>query len=279
MNDGNIDKYGKHMIERAPDDNVMDPEVEEEWWSRNSKESDTTNNTIENIVDCSDTTNNTSENIVGCSDTTNNTSENIVGCEDSAVEESDTPNNTSENIVGESDTTNDTSENIVGCEDSVVEEEDLEKTVRQVQERWKEYKKMMNEEEELEKKKWKEYKLMMAVKAVEESMKKEKARENERIEKEEMLACINEENQGILRPSLFANVPPFLRFVATNSLPGKDRVRGRVLSGGMERMGWYNTKIKDQDRSGPGWTVKDCIEYNGFKMSEVTFWSKNIPHA
>ena len=106
---------------------------------------------------------------------------------------------------------------------------------------------------------------MMAVKAIEESMKKEKAREND----EENMG-IDEKNQGILRPSLFANVPPFLRFVATNSLPGKDRVRGRVLSGGMERMGWYSTKIKDQDRSGPGWTVKDCIEYNGFKISEVT---------
>ena len=44
MNDENIEKYAKHMIERAPDDNVMDPEVEEEWWSRNRGESDTTNN-------------------------------------------------------------------------------------------------------------------------------------------------------------------------------------------------------------------------------------------
>ena len=31
----------------------------------------------------------------------------------------------------------------------------------------------------------------------------------------------------------------------------------------------YNTKVKDQDRSGEGWAIKDCIEYNGFKISEV----------
>ena len=99
----------------------------------------------------------------------------------------------------------------------------------------------------------------------------EKIRKKVYMAADERLARINGENQGTLRPSLFANVPPFLRFVPTNSLPGKDRVR--ALSGGMERMGWYNTKIKDQDRSGPGWTVKDCIEYNGFKISEVTYCS------
>ena len=32
----------------------------------------------------------------------------------------------------------------------------------------------------------------------------------------------------------------------------------------------YNTKVKDQDRIGEGWAIKDCIEYNGFKISEVT---------
>ena len=95
-------------------------------------------------------------------------------------------------------------------------------------------------------------------------------------DEEEKLARINEESQGTLRLSLFANVPPFLRFVPTNSLPGKDRYTGRSLLGGMERMGWYNTKIRDQDRSGPGWTIKDCIEYNGFKISEVPFCSKTF---
>ena len=39
----------------------------------------------------------------------------------------------------------------------------------------------------------------------------------------------------------------------------------------------YNTKVKDQDRSGEGWAIKDCIEYNGFKISEVTiFFSQKI---
>ena len=40
MNDENIKKNPKHMIGRAPDDNAMYPEVEEERRSRNSKETD-----------------------------------------------------------------------------------------------------------------------------------------------------------------------------------------------------------------------------------------------
>ena len=59
-----------------------------------------------------------------------------------------------------------------------------------------------------------------------------------KADQEERLALIKDD-MGALRPSLFANVPPFLRFVPPNSLRGRG-VKGRILPEGMEKMGWYN---------------------------------------
>ena len=66
-----------------------------------------------------------------------------------------------------------------------------------------------------------------------------------KADQEKRLALIKDD-MGALRPSLFANVPPFLRFVPPNSLfvPPKSRrgrgVKGRILPDGMEKMGWYD---------------------------------------
>ena len=66
-----------------------------------------------------------------------------------------------------------------------------------------------------------------------------------KADQEERLALIKDD-MGALRPSLFANVPPFLRFVPPNSLfvpPNSLRgrgVKGRILPEGMEKMGWYD---------------------------------------
>jgi len=153
---------------------------------------------------------------------------------------------------------------------------------------WKEFKQMVEEksgEEKMEEEKWAKAKADRFEKEVEEETKRlnngqleyqmiEKirkrvymtAQEREEEEKEERLAQIKEK-EGTLRPSLFANVPPFLRFVPTNSLPG-DGMSGRALSEAHGRMGWYNWE-RDQDRNVVDWAVQDCIEYNGFKLSQI----------
>ena len=157
---------------------------------------------------------------------------------------------------------------------------------------WKEFKQMVEEktaEENMEAEKWAKAKADRLAKEFEEETKRlanlsqdgqleyemiEKIRkrvymtaeEREEEELEARLAHIKEK-EGTLRPSLFANVPPFLRFVPTDSLPG-DVMRERALSEAMGRMGWYNWE-RDQDRNVVGWAVQDCIEYNGFKLSQV----------
>ena len=170
------------------------------------------------------------------------------------------------------------------------EEVELEEKV------WKEIKQMVEEksaEEKMEEEKWAKAKAERLEKEVEEETKRlnlsvdngqleyemiEKIRkrvymtaeEREEEEIEARLAHIKEK-EGTLRPSLFANVPPFLRFVPTNSLPG-DGMSGRALSEAHGRMGWYNWE-RDQDRNVVGWAVQDCIEYNGFKLSQVALHS------
>ena len=59
-----------------------------------------------------------------------------------------------------------------------------------------------------------------------------------KADQEERLALIKDD-MGVLRPSLFANVPPFLRFVPPYSLRGRG-AKGRILPEGMEKMGWYD---------------------------------------
>ena len=148
---------------------------------------------------------------------------------------------------------------------------------------WKEFKQMVEEktaEEKVEEEKWAKAKAGRLEKEVEEETKRlteltddgqleyemiEKIRkrvymtpeERKEEEMQERLAHIKEK-EGTLRPSLFANVPPFLRFVPTNSLPGEG-MSGRSLSEGMVRMGWYNWE-RDQDRNVVDWAVQDCIE-------------------
>ena len=172
----------------------------------------------------------------------------------------------------------------------------LREEVELEEEVWKEIKQMVEEksaEEKMEEEKWAKAKAERLEKEIEEETKRlnlsvdngqleyemiEKIRkrvymtaeEREEEENEARLAHIKEK-EGTLRPSLFANVPPFLRFVPTNSLPG-DGMSGRALSEAHGRMGWYNWE-RDQDRNVVGWAVQDCIEYNGFKLSQVALYS------
>ena len=156
---------------------------------------------------------------------------------------------------------------------------------------WKEIKKMVQEksaQEKIEEEKWAKAKSEMLKRQVEEETKKLQHSEDgcqleyemiERIRKrvymtaeerdeEERLAQIKE-REGALRPSLFANVPPYVKFVPATSLRG-DGGKGRTLCGGMERMGWYNYAHKHYtNKVADGWAIHDCIEYNGFKVTQV----------
>ena len=156
---------------------------------------------------------------------------------------------------------------------------------------WKEIKKMVQEksaQEKIEEEKWAKAKSEMLKREVEEETKKLQHSEDncqleyemiERIrkrvymtaeerEEEERLAQIKEK-EGALRPSLFANVPPYVKFVPATSLRG-DGGKGRTLCGGMERMGWYNYAHKHYaNKVLDGWAIHDCIEYNGFKVTQV----------
>ena len=156
---------------------------------------------------------------------------------------------------------------------------------------WKEIKKMVQEksaQEKIEEEKWAKAKAEMLKRQVEEETKKLQHSEDgcqlefemiERIRKrvymtaeerdeEERLAQIKE-REGALRPSLFANVPPYVKFVPATSLRG-DGGKGRTLCGGMERMGWYNYAHKHYtNKVADGWAIHDCIEYNGFKVTQV----------
>ena len=156
---------------------------------------------------------------------------------------------------------------------------------------WKEIKKMVQEksaQEKIEEEKWAKAKAEMLKRQVEEETKKLQHSEDgcqleyemiERIrkrvymsaeerEEEERLAQLKE-REGALRPSLFANVPPYVKFVPATSLRG-DGGKGRTLCGGMERMGWYNYAHKHYaNKVLDGWAIHDCIEYNGFKVTQV----------
>ena len=156
---------------------------------------------------------------------------------------------------------------------------------------WKEIKKMVQEksaQEKIEEEKWAKAKAEMLKREVEEETKKLQHSEDncqleyemiERIrkrvymtaeerEEEERLAQIKE-REGTLRPSLFANVPPYVKFLPATSLRG-DGGKGRSLCGGMERMGWYNYAHKHYaNKVLDGWAIHDCIEYNGFKVTQV----------
>ena len=156
---------------------------------------------------------------------------------------------------------------------------------------WKEIKKMVQEksaQEKIEEEKWAKAKAEMLKSQVEEETKKLQHSEDgcqleyemiERIrkrvymtaeerEEEERLAQIKE-REGALRPSLFANVPPYVKFLPATSLRG-DGGKGRTLCGGMERMGWYNYAHKHYaNKVADGWAIHDCIEYNGFKVTQV----------
>ena len=156
---------------------------------------------------------------------------------------------------------------------------------------WKEIKKMVQEksvQEKREEEKWAKAKAEMLKRQVEEETKNFQHSEDgcqlefemiERIrkrvymtaeerEEEERLAQIKE-REGALRPSLFANVPPYVKFVPATSLRG-DGGKGRTLCGGMERMGWYNYAHKHYaNKVADGWAIHDCIEYNGFKVTQV----------
>ena len=156
---------------------------------------------------------------------------------------------------------------------------------------WREIKKMVQEksaQEKIEEEKWAKAKSEMLKREVEEETKKLQHSEDncqleyemiERIrkrvymtaeerEEEERLAQIKE-REGTLRPSLFANVPPYVKFLPATSLRG-DGGKGRTLCGGMERMGWYNYAHKHYaNKVLDGWAIHDCIEYNGFKVTQV----------